>query len=520
MKRFILFPILLFTLKMGYSQAGSPDNSFGQNGIVTTVVGTPTISYAEDVAVQPDGKIVVCGYTSLAPGISGMAIVRYNPNGTPDNSFGVGGKVTNSIGGVNSSARGLAIQPDGKIIVSGFAKIGDNYIIALARYKPNGTPDNSFDTDGILTTFIGSGNSVANDIALQSDGKIVIAGYSITGGNKAVMTVVRYKTDGTLDNTFSGDGIATQAVGQAESLAYALAIQPDGKIVVTGETSDDFNDYDFVTLRFKTDGTPDNSFSGDGIAVKDVGPKGDAGYAVLVQPNGRIVVAGWTETAEEKTNIALLRYKTDGTLDASFDGDGIVSTTLGQGIDACQAAVLQPDGKIVVGGKSSNGTNLDFALVRYLPDGTLDDTFDEDGKVTTAIGTSEEWIESLCLQPDGKIVAAGYTQTGGNASIAVVRYLGGSSTGVHDSNNNIQHPAVFPNPLSQGSVVEYQLMNTENVTIRLYDASGRCIRELASEQRQSAGEYHIPVDATDLARGVYWLCIEGEKTKATIKVIK
>ena len=276
---------------------------------------------------------------------------------------------------------------------------------ALARYNTDGTLDTTFSGDGKVGTDFG-GNIVAkaNAVAIQSDGKIVVAGETGNPINfDSYFVVARYNTDGTLDTTFSGNGWVRTGSG---NYAYALAIQPNGKLVAAGSGWS----CDFVLARYNTDGTPDTNFSGNGKVRTDFTGGGlDYAYAVAVQTDGKIVAAGQTTNINNGDHdFGLVRYNSNGTLDTAFSGDGKVVTGFGAAENA-RALIIQPNGKLVAAGFRTNSSNSgieDFALARYNSDGTLDTNFSGNGKTLTDFGGHDR-AAALARQPDGKIVAAG-----------------------------------------------------------------------------------------------------------------
>jgi uncharacterized delta-60 repeat protein len=392
--------------------AGDLDTTFGSGGKVVTPVGSWS-DYGCGVAVQSDGKIVVVGYTD-----DDFAVVRYSSSGSLDTSFGGTGKITTSLASSSDRAFSVVVQSDGRIVAGG-ASAGD---FALVRYNPDGTLDESFSDDGIVTTPIGTSNDAINSLAIQPDGKIVAAGTA-TSGSYLRVALARYDADGTLDTSFSGDGKLITGIGISDRI-WGVALQPDGKIVAVGDSWNGVQ-WDFLVVRCNADGTLDTSFSGDGMLTTPVGTSHDNGRSVAIQ-NGKIVVAGYSYSTEGAGNadFAVVRYNTDGTLDTTFSGDGKATTPVGSLDDIAYAMALQSDGKIVVAGYSYNGANEDFALVRYNADGTLDVSFSGDGKLTTAVGPAEDYVNSIALQSDGKIVVAGYSYNGANVDFAVARYEG------------------------------------------------------------------------------------------------
>ncbi|MGW2826271.1 calcium-binding protein [Streptomyces sp. NPDC001443] len=395
---------------------GGLDSSFSGDGKVLTDIADD--DHAADVAVQPDGKIVSVG-SSVDEAVteSRFALTRHNPDGTPDTGFGTGGTVTTAIDNMGPNlqwgeAHAVALQADGKIVVVGssWREYDDCCWFIVARYNADGTLDNTFSGDGRVFADFGSPTE-AQDVAVDSSGRIVAAGYY--GGDVAVL---RLRSDGTPDTTFGGDGTVTAdpagPVPQEGGHGRALALQPDGKILVGGEVGT--TRFDFALLRFNTDGSLDTSFDGDGIVRTDLGDY-DSVEGLAVQPDGKIVAAGCSGS-----RFGLARYLPNGALDTSFNRTGTVLTPGGAAADV---KVQQGDGRIVVAG--STGPGGDFAVRRYNPDGSQDTGFGAGGLATADFGGSDA-ADGVALQPDGKIVAAG--GGGPEGDFALARFEGGSTT--------------------------------------------------------------------------------------------
>ncbi|MBK6370284.1 MAG: T9SS type A sorting domain-containing protein [Flavobacteriales bacterium] len=483
-----------------YNTDGTLDNSFSGDGKMTTDFGTD--DYGRSVAIQPDGKVVVAGYSNNGL-YSDLSLARYNTDGTLDNTFSGDGKVTTDVGPYSDFGYSVAIQPDGRIIVAG----GYSYF-AVARFNTDGTLDNSFSDDGKVTTDIGSGE-FGQSVAIQPDGRIVVAGY-VGYGTNSEFAVVRYNMDGTLDNSFSDDGIVTTDFGTGDDYGYSVAIQPTRKIVVSGKANGDF-----ALARYNTDGTLDNSFGVEGKVTTDFGAvyaDYDEGWSVAIQPDGKIVVAGYAYGT-----FAVARYNTDGTLDNSFGVEGKVTTDFGTGDDRGYSVAIQPDGKIVVAGYAY-GT---FAVARYNTDGTLDNSFGVNGKVTTAFGTGNDRGYSVAIQSDGKIVVAGSSDSGGYTEFAVARYLSDLNVGVIEFSLNNNAPLIYPNPIDAHATLEYTLQNDETISIHLLDMQGKTVQTLIERQVQPAGEHRMSIDLPEsLPSGTYLLAISSPKGKVTVQVVK
>jgi uncharacterized delta-60 repeat protein len=396
------------------------DTSFGSGGIVTTdFMGGD--DFANDVDVQEDGKIIVVG-TGFNGTENDFALVRYDPEGSLDTTFDIDGRVLTDFNHVSDLASAVAFQRDGKIVVAGSANNGADSDFAVARYNSDGSLDTTFDTDGKLTTQMGSNDDYGEDLVLQPDGRIVVAGFSHDNLSSVDNFVLaRYSPDGLLDINFGSGGKVTTDFG-CSAAAYAIVLQPDGKILAAGHSCGSTGS-DFALARFNSDGSLDATFDIDGIVTTDFSNSQDSGFAVAVQPDGKIIVAGNSFT-DPSANIvfALARYNTDGSLDMSFDGDGKVTTDLGGSRDLGYALALQPDGRIIVAGEHwQDGSNIDFVLARYNPDGSPDAAFGTDGKVITNLSPGD-YGSSVAIQPDDKIIMAGTTTNANHFDFAVARY--------------------------------------------------------------------------------------------------
>jgi uncharacterized delta-60 repeat protein len=352
--------------------------------------------------------------------------------GSLDITFGSGGKVTTGVGTVaikDDAAYAMAIQGDGKIVAAGQAFVRpsiDGYVwspdIALVRYNSDGSLDNTFGSGGITTTAVGSIDDYAESVAIQGDGKILVSGDSWNSGNDYDFALVRYNPDGSLDSTFGTGGKMTTDIRSSADGGYAVAIQGDGKIIIAGDASrGNTAIWDIALARFNTDGSLDSTFGTSGKVTTVVG-SGSAASDVSIQNDGKIVIAGGA-TVDSMRLFTLVRYNTDGSLDSTFGSGGVVTTAVGSSDDGATAVSILSDGKIMASGRSWNGSNYDFALVRYNTDGSLDSTFGTGGKVMTAVGSGDDKASDMAIQTDGRIVLTGRSWNGSNDDFALVRYL-------------------------------------------------------------------------------------------------
>jgi uncharacterized delta-60 repeat protein len=425
------------------SSGGLLDPTFGSGGVVTSSFSS-YLDRARDVLVQPDGKIVTAGYTESPSSRTwkDFLVARYNPDGTLDGGFGTGGRAITDISRDSNWVNAVALQPGtgGKILVAGqTGDIGGDF--ALARYTANGILDTSFGKRGItLTDMAGQPGDFADAIAVQPDGKIVVAGLANTAPNGAVayyFALARYTANGALDTTFGSGGkvITSLRASGGPHLDYhavAVTLQGDGKIVLAGGT------YiqpaaDFVVARFNPNGTPDAAFGSGGRVLTDIAGGADQASGVAIQPDGKIVAVGRTFVAgTNEVRFAAARYNPDGILDGGFGQGGTVTTQSGDGTDGfLNDVAVQADGKILAGGWTRTGVAPsggvapgNMVLVRYNPDGSPDTTYGSAGTgvVMTLIGTDAR-ASALVLQADGKAILAGISGANGVASLALARYL-------------------------------------------------------------------------------------------------
>ena len=432
-KLFSLFTFV-FLLSFAQAQPGTLDFSFGNEGIVTSVI-SEGVNMAKAIAVQPDGKIIAVGQTGSS-GSYNVGVVRYNEDGSNDNTFGTSGMVIISATTTNDYALDIVIQPDGKIVLGGYiySSSGSTTDVLVIRLNANGTPDNTFGTDGIVITNFGT-DEVTEAIVLQDDGKILLAGYH----NDRFM-LLRYTTNGTLDNTFGTGGKATANVGIGMCFGQDLVIQSDGKIIVGGLGFNEVANYAFSLARFNTDGTLDNSFADNGTKVFNMGQGYDFMTNIALQSDGKIIAGGHTWLANQPTlqyDFAAARLNQDGSIDNTFGNQGITTVNLIYGGNYVTGMVVQDDDKIVLSGNAEGPEDYDLGMARLTADGILDTSFGTDGITVTDINKDIDQVEGVALQPDGKILVAGHTAGANFPEFLVARFL----------NDEDSDPAVLITPL-------------------------------------------------------------------------
>ena len=408
---------------------GDLDPSFGSGGKVVN----GDFDWGEAVLVQPNGKIVVGGASDGGD----FALARYTPDGSLDPVFDGDGTVTTDFG-LGDSVSALAFRP-GYLVAAGISsQLPPSGHFAVARYRLDGSLDPAFDEDGKVAVNFGARSAYCRDLAIQPDGKIIVVGQIEPDSSDGFsFALARFNQDGSLDPSFGTGGLVITDLGGPNDGAQAVALQSDGRIVVAGRTGN-FPSFDFAVVRYDPSGTLDPSFDQDGKVTIDFGGDEEASDIVL-QTDGKILVVGATQTADTGSDFALTRLNTDGSLDtqgldpyldAPFGMAGKVVTDFDGEHDEATSVVLEPSGNILVAGPVSrpeSGDDSDFGLARYRIDGSLDPSFGFGGKVITAFTADEDRPHDLALQRDGRIVVAGvlidHTDDFTFSDVALARYL-------------------------------------------------------------------------------------------------
>jgi len=446
-RRTFALAVLISALVMpsvGQSAPGDLDPGFGDAGKALARVG-PMVHDATAAVRLPDDRILVAG--SSLTGDPGWSVVmaRFLPDGAADPSFGIDGKVS-ALHPFSFRAFALALQPDGKIVVagsSGPATFAQEHLIdiAVARFHADGSLDTSFGVGGVVVTNVFNNEDRATTVAVLPDGKILVGGWARTFGfgSHYEFLLARYLPDGQSDPSFGVNGIRTTDFFGSWDFVHALAVQPDGKIVAAGEVKFSplvtlSSNYMSVGLaRYHPDGQLDLSFGEGGkVHTEFFDEQGNVQHAaassVVLQDDGKILVGGHVQRDDQtrRRNVILARYQPDGSLDPRFGVGGRVETDLARVDDAGNSVLLQPDGKIVVAADhatidsfSTVSDNRNFLVQRYHPNGALDPAFGSAGSVVTEFSTGFDSASAILQQADGKLIAAG-SAVGG---FGLARYL-------------------------------------------------------------------------------------------------
>ncbi len=406
-------------LDLSFGTDGKTIISFGSSPILNPLAHEPhPNSKPSAMAIQADGKILLAGQNFFTKDLSrtdtDFSLIRYNRNGTHDGNFGNLGKITTGFPGVNDSAKALTIQADGKIVVAGFMTTISpnnplNQDFGIVRYLADGNADASFGQGGIVLTDFSGKTDSALAISLQPDGHLFVAGVSTSTDKKDSLALARYNNDGSLDSSFgSGGKVSSEFAGRISLIRF----QADGKFVVAGSTTNS----DFTLARYQADGSPDKAFGVDGIITTAFSAAYAVVNDLIFTPQGQLIAVGTAGSDPlflDTADIAMVRYQANGSIDENFGSQGIVNLDFADQYELGNAVVVQPDGNIIVGGFIGQyplffSLDLgDFLLLRLTPNGQLDPGFGEAGVIKTDFGREDQAFV-MSLQKDGRLLVGGY----------------------------------------------------------------------------------------------------------------
>jgi uncharacterized delta-60 repeat protein len=408
-----------------HAAPGDLDPTFGASsalpGTVLTDVATNSNDSAVKVLVQTDRKVIVVGRCNQQGTSLDFCATRYNADGVLDTGFSGDGKQVFAMTASPDFAYGAALQSDGKLIIVGSC---DGDFCAL-RLTSTGLPDSSFGSagSGVMIMPMGTGASAARDIAVQPDGKIVLVGECLNGASTE-FCVARLTTAGALDTTFGVNGKVNYAAGNnGYDLPNALAIESGGRIVIAGHCSNGSHQK-FCTTRIMPSGALDNGFSGNGKVITPIGTGDDIATSVVIQPNSLIIVGGNCLGVSD-LDFCAVRYNTNGTENASFGTAGKLLTPVSTGRDTGGYISLQPDGKVLQAGEC--GGVSQYCVQRFYENGVLDTSFGTGGRVFLSLGSSDALGKAIALQYDGNILVTGLCAgAGGQTEFCIARFEGGA----------------------------------------------------------------------------------------------
>ncbi|MFN8300741.1 MAG: T9SS type A sorting domain-containing protein [Chitinophagales bacterium] len=516
MKSLISCCLALFILFRTEAQIpGSLDHSFNSTGIYVHDFGFQ--DNLTDIYIQPDHKILSCG-TALNQAFAGrLLVLRQNADGTPDAGFGTNGAVMIESF-TESYAYALQVKNDGKILVAG-AAADPSYAFSsvVLRLNANGSIDSTFGVNGWAIHRLLAGDNFAYSMLELSNHQLLIAGTAIDTAARNVPVVIRLNENGSVDSTFGTDGIASITITELDNRFNKIALQSDGKIVAAGHygnpiTNDGQFDFDILVARFNADGSPDLSFSGDGMLTDTVSPTYvDDIFGLALTNDHRIVVSGFTTQPDFSFDAITLQYDSNGVRNTAFANNGVARFD-SAAQDVANGVVIDNQGRIIVAGTTGvfMFDNRDLLLLRYTTDGSVDSSFGGAGYIATDVLGFMDEANAITLQPDGKIVLAGKANNGNQNDVCLARYYNDEATGLTEP--QARSFSLYPNPAAVRSTLT--LESDEAIkSLRLFDASGRLISYSVYGNSSTKVCYQLPggIDA-----GVYLLRLNEQTMRLVV----
>ncbi len=494
----MFYPFLLLLLIAQHPAAQVPDASFGTNGTAYTSFG-PFTAHGECAALLSDGSVLAAGWNGNTT--NAVLLAKYTASGLPDSTFNATGLMQFTFGSTYEEAYSLLPLSNGNVAVAG-SSFGN---AALAIFNVNGVFDSTFNGNGMRTLDFGAGNGSRIDKLLQQpDGKIVAVGRAYNGLNFDMMAA-RINLSGTLDSGFGFDGKMLLNILGNNDYALDAALQPDGKLLLAGYGNDNASLSHFCVARLNDNGTVDFSFAGTGVFDDAQSTVLNELEALQLQPDGKIVVAGRTHTDK-----VVLRLTENGIPDSTFSADGYQFINYNGNPARAYALALQADDKILIAGETFSDTGIiHYSLCRLLSDGSLDATFNGDGKGVYPIGPGNSWTREAMIQPDGKILLFGQASLvlGGYGNFSLLRITQPVASSLAPQAENAS--VVYPNPTTGW----LHIRSPYAQEVLLTDSYGRCVL------RQEIPLEGI-LDLSALPAGNYTLSPANKAQTAKVRLVR
>jgi uncharacterized delta-60 repeat protein len=517
---FLLF--ILFVPNVNFSQFGTLDTSFGRGGIVITPFAGFD-SAVQSLLIQPDNKIIAGGSITKS-GSTQFSLARYNIDGSLDETFGnLGQAITNYPELMVMSS--IALQSGGKIIVAGNLYNSSISIsrFVLVRYDSNGILDTSFGIDGRVITNISDKLDRIASVIIQNDGKIIASGATSDDATYSDFAMVRYNFNGTLDTSFGNNGVVITSL-KAWDYANSITLQNDNEIIIAGTTSKDFDlnlgfDYNFSVAKFNKFGNLDLTFGDAGFVIIGSPDANEKAFSVKVNTDGKIVLAG--EHHSSKYAFMLAQLLPNGDLDTAFGNNGVVINSLSN--EFIESVAMQIDGKFLITEYHGTGgcCSADIKLIRFLEDGNYDTTFGTNGVVTADFLNENNQANAIVIQDDGKIIIGGVSGNQIHSDYGLARF--NSELALSNPINPIQNNtfSAYPNPVNQTVNLDFNLKESQKLDVDLFNINGVKLANLLNNKQFPLGytSQKIALPET-LSKGVYFLSISNGTFFSNIKIVK
>jgi uncharacterized delta-60 repeat protein len=490
-----------------YNANGTLDVTFDGDGKVTTKFeyGTDEL---KSLLILPDDKFIAVGTSrNTVPNnafFSNIVFSKYNSNGTLDLSFGNLGKVVPVFGENVYTILNALIQSDGKILINAFySTFGSNEtFFELIRYNSNGSLDTTFGNNGKIST------GQVNLRKINSvNGKLLFTGVTTLPSGNNGYVIVQYNENGTIDNAFGVNGVATFNAGNSPFGFSSLAIQQEGKIIVSGNYFNGNGQLSCVTLRYTINGILDNTFGINGVVTTPIPIFVNSNF---VQSDGKIIVAGTSNNGSD-TNFSTVKYNSNGTIDTTYGINGITFSIL-DNYNQINSIILQPDNKILVALSQYNPEQNpnNFKVKRINTDGNYDNDFGGQQGITTSFYNGYNEAFSIGLQSNNKIIVAGTTNNGINNDFAITR-LTNTVLSVDDFNNEASNVIIYPNPVTNSLNIKTS-NELDVIEYSIYNMLGQIIYK--------SDDNNGKVNTTNFSNGIYNIQIKTNKGIVSKKFIK
>jgi len=520
--RYLILVLVLFVSNVCFSQFGTLDVAFGTEGKVITPFEGFDAS-VQSVLVQPDKKIVAGGSVSKSAK-SQFSLARYNSDGRLDETFGNLGLVIADYP-EQMVLSNIVLQSDGKIIAGGnlYNPTFSISHFVLLRFDSNGVLDTAFGTDGRVVTNFSDKLDRMTSLIVQSDGKIIASGSTSDDLNYSDFALARYNSDGSDDLIFGNNGRTISSI-RTWDFGYAITLQDDDKIIVSGATSNEFNpdfgfDYDFAVLKYDKYGLLDSTFGNGGSITIGVPEANEKALYVKVAPDGNISIVG--EHHILKYSIMLVQILNNGDLDTSFGTTGVVTTALTS--QFLESVAMQTDGKILATEYNSTGgcCGAEIKLIRLLANGNFDATFGTEGVVTTDFSNENSQANSIAIQEDGKIVIGGISGNQIQSNYGLARF--NTELQLSNSLSQLENHTflVYPNPINNSINLDFNFGESGKVSADLFDINGVLIFNLLNNKEFQPGVNSQLLQVPEsLSKGVYFLTVSNGSKVSNFKLVK
>lgn len=521
------FLVALFVQTAYAQQAGNLDVSFGDTGIVVTDLPQEfEYGHLRSILILPDGKIVSLGtfYTNSQNDYSDLGLMRHQPNGELDTSFGANGIVSVGLSSFGSNAdflKDAVLQSDGKIVCVGSIETSISKQVLVARFNQDGDLDSTFGIQGMTTIEISPQNDEANGIALDSNGMIVlgIETSDSTGG-----VVAKLNQNGDLDATFGNSGLCL-----VSHVIRDIAIDNSGRIIAIGEKRLQ-GLFGFAATRIENTGLIDQSFASNGVSFFEYSASVLPSYqsavasSVNIQSDGKIILGGgvsYGQTSSVLPQFALCRLSENGVPDLTFGVAGGVVLTDMMDFGHIYNVTSTSNGIIYAVG-TAEGNLSDIAIAAFAPNGNLETSFGNSGIAYIDIHQSPDEARSLQVLDDGNLVIGGVTTAySPQYTFCIVKVISSLTLGLIDFKRNDLGIAFYPNPIAEQATFEYELKKPQTLTISLLDMQGRLVETYVHQQEMKQGKHDLQLQfSNSLESGTYLLSISSEKGQMGIRVIK